>query len=824
MDPASGIARLLPLCTVVLLLAAAATCAPDTTSTAADGRFLPNQWTLRPAGTSHPLGDFPVSVAVSPDGRHAAIPHSGYGAHEVRVFDLAERREVARAGVRNAWFGAAFSPDGRTLYLSAGGDDALLAFPFRDGTLGNPTTTPLHAGFPRGTRPRPKPWYPCGVAVSADGRTVYVAAQNRNALLAVEGAPSSRRVRVVAEFGGENAMPYKVVLHPGQPRAWVSLWGASAVAEVDLASSGVVRRVATDSHPNDMVLSPDGKRLFVACANTNLVDVIDTAKHAVEERLNTALFPGMPPGSTPNGLAISRDGSTLLVANADTNMVSVFDVSRRAMARSRGFIPTEWYPTGVAFGPQGDIVTVCGKGRGSLANPDGPDPTTSTASRQYIGGLMRGSIVFVPAPDDEAMKRHTAEAYKTSPLRADLAPVAAEPGNPVPARVGEPSPIKHCVYIIKENRTYDQVLGDMPEGNGDASLCLFGEKVTPNHHALAREFVLLDNFFVEAEVSADGHEWTTGAYATDYVEKTWPVVYGKHAELGYPAEGRHPMGRGESGHIWDRAKEAGVSYRSYGEFVDDGSSACLGRATDPALEGNFDPCFPSYNLDITDVERAERFIHELRQFETSGTLPGLVIIRLPNDHTHGTALGKPTPRAYVADNDLALGMVIEALSHSRFWKEMAVFVVEDDAQNGPDHVDAHRTVAFVAGPHVRRNAVVHQMYSTSSMLRTIELILGLQPMSQFDAAARPMIECFTATPDFTPYECRPATWPLDERNQPGAPMQRESAQLDATKEDSNPDVLFNEIIWKSVHGADSVMPAPVRAAFVHPRGGSDDDD
>ncbi len=788
----------------------------DTTA----GIFLPNQWTLRPAGETRPLGDFPCSLAVSPDGRHAAILHAGYGDHEVRIFDLSTRRETGKTKLQNAWFGATFTPDGRELLVSGGADDVLRRYGFRDGTLSAMTTVSL--GAPRKVDKKTAPWYPAGVAISADGRTAFAAVQYRGVLVAVDLASSPSRHRIVTEFTQPNASPYRVILHPSRPLAYVSLWGAKAVAEVTL-ESGRIRLIPTDSHPNEMAISRDGLRLFVACANTNLVDVVDTRLRRVEERLDSALYPGVPPGSTPNAVALSRDQKTLLVANADNNNLAVFDVSQRGAARPRGHIPTGWYPTGAAFAPTGDIVVVNGKGDGSMANPGGPNPTTSTRSQQYIGGLLRGSISFITKPDDAALARHTAEALRCSPLRADLMPVAADPGNPIPSRVGDPSPIRYCVYIIKENRTYDQVLGDMPEGNGDASLCLFPQRVTPNHHGLAREFVLLDHFFVESEVSADGHEWTTGAYATDFVEKTWPPNYGGHGKHPYPAEGNHPMGNPDAGHLWDAAKRAGISYRSYGEFVNGGGPKCDGTTNDRALKGHFDPCYAGYDLDISDLDRAKQFLSELKRFEQGGDLPRLIVMRLPNDHTWGTQKGKLTPRSYVAQNDLALGMVIEGLSKSPFWKEMAVFVVEDDAQNGPDHVDAHRTVAFLAGPYVKRGAVIHQMYSTASMLRTMELILGLPPMTQFDAAARPMFACFTAKPDYAPYLCKAATHPLDEKNPDKAPMQKEVARMDFSKEDAAPDALLNQVVWKSVHGADSVMPAPIRAAYVHPHKDTDGD-
>jgi hypothetical protein len=366
----------------------------------------------------------------------------------------------------------------------------------------------------------------------------------------------------------------------------------------------------------------------------------------------------------------------------------------------------------------------------------------------------------------------------------------------------------------------------MPEGNGDPSLCLFPEKITPNHHKLAREFVLLDNFYVESEVSADGHEWTMGAYATDFVEKSWPLSYGhnRHKKYTYPAEGNFPIAMPSEGYLWDRARQADVSYRSYGEFVQNRKSTnepCFTRVA--SLKGHFDPWFRSFDMDYPDVLRAERFISELTRFEKEGEMPRLQIVRLPNDHTSGTAAGKWTPATCVKDNDLALGMLVEAVSKSKFWPQTAIFVVEDDAQNGPDHVDAHRTIAYVISPYTKRKFVDSTMYSTASMLRTMELILGLKPMSQFDATATPMYNSFQGQPNLRPYEAAPVRVDFDDRNAKTAWGSKLSETMDLTKEDAADDLLLNEVIWRSVRGPDSPMPPPVRAAFVFPHAEEEED-
>jgi hypothetical protein len=383
--------------------------------------------------------------------------------------------------------------------------------------------------------------------------------------------------------------------------------------------------------------------------------------------------------------------------------------------------------------------------------------------------------------------------------------------------VGDPSPIKHVIYVVRENRTYDQVLGDLEKGRGDPRLCLFPERVTPNAHALAREFGVLDNFYADGEVSADGHEWTMGAFATDFVEKSWPLSYGHNGnkKYDYPAEGSYPIATPANGYLWNRAAEAGVSYRSYGEFcfTPKEPSAVQSIAALPVLVGHIDEHYRAWDMDYPDVKRADRFIAELQRYERAGGMPRLQVLRLGNDHTQGTRVGKATPTAMVADNDLALGRIVEAVSRSKYWGDTAIFVLEDDAQNGPDHVDAHRMPGFVISAWSKRGAVDSTLYSTTSMLRTIELILGLKPMSQFDAAAMPMWAAFADAPDLTPYAARPAQVDLGAVSSKLAWGGRESQRMDFSEPDKADDILLNEIVWRSVRGADSPMPAPVRAAF-----------
>ena len=568
----------------------------------------------------------------------------------------------------------------------------------------------------------------------------------------------------------------------------------------------------------------------MACANSTNVSVVDLAAGKPTLTLNAALHPDAPVGNTPNSLALTPDGQLLFVANADANNLAVFNVAAAGKPVPLGFIPTGWYPTSVRFDAVRKRLYVAnGKGGVSRANPQGPMPgrPADATIEQYIARLLVGTVSLIDLPSPPGMARLTALAKRCSPLRADHGATAERPvGNPVPAAVGERAPIKHCVYILKENRTYDQVLGDMKEGNGAPQLCLFPEAVTPNQHRLAREFVLLDNFYVDGEVSADGHEWTMGAYASDFVEKTWPLSYrsGGLGKLGYPSEGSGgKIAPPPNGYFWDRCAEAKLTYRSYGEWVSNGATPeepC--RALAKALEGNFDPLYRGFDMAYSDQKRADRFLAELAKFEADGAFPNFVVLKLPNDHTAGTKRGAWTPTAMVADNDLALGRVVEGLSKSKFWKDMAIFVVEDDAQNGADHVDCHRSISFVASPYCKRGAKDSAMYSTASVLRTMGLILGTKPLSQFDAAARPMYGCFQETPNLAPFAHAPARVDLNARNGAAAWGADASDKMDLTAEDKVDDLLLGEIVWRSVKG--TPMPAPVRAAFVAPLPKRDDDD
>jgi hypothetical protein len=439
--------------------------------------------------------------------------------------------------------------------------------------------------------------------------------------------------------------------------------------------------------------------------------------------------------------------------------------------------------------------------------------------------MLEGSLSIVPVPSLAALAAYTKTVLDLTPYSdvTRLAPASAPGASPIPRRVGDVSAIKHVFYVIRENRTYDQILGDLDRGNGDPNLALFGEAITPNAHELAREFVTLDNFYVDAEVSYSGHAFSTAAYSTDVVEKIWPTNYGGRGGP-YLSEGgghmRNPFGNlaaPAQGYLWDACQRANKSFRSYGEFAALDAATGEMKATVPGLEGHVHPKFPTFDLKIKDQTRLDVWLDEFHQFETNGQLPALSIVRLPDDHTNGTRVGAHSPRAMVADNDLALGRLVEAISHSVYWPDSAIFVLEDDSQNGPDHVDAHRSVALVVSPFTRRTVVDSTLYTTSGMLRTMELILGLPPMTQYDAAATPMYNAFTTTPALAAYTTKPAIMDLNEMNRSTAPGAAESARMDFDQEDLTPELELNEILWQSIHGAGAVMPPPVHAAFVRPQ-------
>jgi YVTN family beta-propeller protein len=623
-----------------------------------------------------------------------------------------------------------------------------------------------------------------------------------------------------ARCGGR---PYDVALARNGALLYVSDWAGRAVLALDPDDLRVVAKIPVGEHPNQIAVHPRDGRLFVACASGNCVSVIDTKRGLATETIATALFPRAPEGSTPDALAVAPDGQTLYVANADNNCVAVIDVAAADHSQVKGFIPTGWYPTAVAVTPDGKMLLVgVGKGNQTRANPipKGARPgKRGELPFPYIGTTLSGALSIVPVPGDRGLAKYTATVYRNCPYSDKLLSGAPYPHRTaIPTKVGDPSPIKYVIYIIRENRTYDQVFGDVREGNGDPSLVMFGEQVTPNAHKLAREFVLLDNLYCNGQVSRDGHPWSTMAYNTDYVARDWTLTYSGRA--GVRDDDEADLAKAPSGYLWDACARQGLSYRSYGEYgkrvsQPDGSATMEGAV--PGLVGHMCPTYavPRFKgHKVRDTDNVATFLKEYEEFVQKGTMPRFIVMSLGEDHTQGTTPGAYTPQACVASNDLALGRLVEAVTHGKLWPQTAIFVIEDDAQNGPDHVDAHRTVGLVISPYTRRHAVDGTQYSTVSLVRTIELILGLPPLSQYDAAARPMYACFTDRADLTPYEHAEARIDLNVVNRKTAYGARRSARMDFSDYDRVDDFDLNEILWRAVKGPDAPLPPAVRRAIA----------
>ncbi len=769
---------------------------------------LPNGWSLTPVGKSLPVGDLPLNIAVSPTQKYLAVTNNGQSTQSLQLVDAKNKLILDSVDIPKSWLGLKFSADEKYLYASGGNDNWILRYAIQNNKLLLADSIKLGGKWPIKISP-------AGIEINDATNTMYVVTKENNSLYTIDLA--SKKITQTLALGAE---AYTCLLSPDKSELYISLWGGDKILVYNTLQNKLVDSVAVGDNPNDICLTKNGQYMYVANANDNSVSVIDIKQRKVLETLNAALYPNSVPGSTTNSVALSADEKTLYIANADNNCLAVFNVSTPGAGKSKGFIPVGWYPTVVRV--VGNTVFVAnGKGFTSMANPYGPDPydrkkqnsfqkglKAKPAEVQYIGGLFKGTISIFNTPTDAQLGIYSKLVYQNTPYNKTTELLAkGQPGNPIPMKVGSPCPIKHVFYIIKENRTYDQVLGDMPEGNGDTSLCLFGEQVTPNQHALAREFVLLDNFYVDAEVSADGHNWSMGGYTNDYEEKTWPTSYGGRGG-DYDAEGNREIANNKGGFIWEHAKRAGVSYRTYGEFADDY------KPNIPVLKNHFCPYYTSWDQTVRDTTRVGQWKRDFDSLVAVNALPGISTLRIINDHTEGLSLGRPTPKAHCADNDLAVGMFVDYLSKSPVWKESVVFVLEDDAQDGPDHVDAHRSPVYVAGGFVKRHFVDHTMYSTTSVLRTIELILGIAPMSQYDAAATPMWRCFSAKPDLTVFNAKSLQYDINERNKASNAWQRKSETFDFTKEDKINDQEFTEVVWKAVKGENATVPAPKHAAFV----------
>ncbi len=796
--------------------------------------ITPQGWFLTPAGRQISLGDRPYGMAISPDGNTVLVSNDGLSVQSLMVVDRVTGTVVQTIQYQDPealnYGGVTFSHDGKKAYASGGGKAAASEIRVYNVNGQQLTeTAPIVLPQPKTPDGRDIVLYPTGLTISNDDKTLYVA-DNTPPFL---GAPvdqagfmsvidlTTNTVKAPIAVGHN---PYTVALSNDNKTAYVSNWGDTSVTAVDTASLKTTATIAVGTHPNAIAVNPKNNEIYVTNADSDNVSVIDSTTNKVIRTIDLAPYPGAKEGSSPNALTVSPDGKTLYVANATNNDVVVINLNA-AGDTVTALIPTAWYPTGVVLTPDGkELQVINAKGLGAGPNTTGVKPNDSKPYDQYVGSMILGTLSQIDVSNTLAFPGYTKEVIANNGF-SEGAKVryATNPNeNVIPLRPGDPSPIKHVIYVIKENRTYDQVLGSLGKGNGDPSINLFGDESAPNQRALAKQFVTLDNFYADAEVSADGWNWSTAALANNYVQKNWPADYSDSGRnRPYDFEGGNyatsPGKDPKDAFIWNKLSDAGISYRNYGFRVfknpltkqnvvastPDGTGS-----TEPRLAANTDTNFNGFDMSQSDQPRVDEWLKEFKQYEASSNLPAVEFVRLPSDHTSGTTAGKPTPRAYMADNDLALGRVVDAVSHSADWASTAIFVVEDDAQDGPDHVDAHRTIAQVISPYTQNGKVDSTFYSTVSMLRTMELIAGIKPMSQFDAAATPMLNSFSDRPNLTAYSAITPTQKLDELNPVTGALAALGASNDLSGADRVPHEALNEQIWKSVNGADSEMPTP----------------
>jgi YVTN family beta-propeller protein len=765
---------------------------------------LPTGVCLDAAGRSFDVGNMPLAMALSPEGDRLVLSQSGWREQGLQVVERDTGRVVQKLPQAGAFFGLAFSKDGKTLYASGGNEDAVYRYDWRDGQATLAGSIILAPKDPKkdGTR------FPAGLALSPDGKKLYVAENLADTLTVIDVATGKIEQRLPT-----GAYPFAVAVAP-DGKVFVTACGANTVAGFGPDGVGRLRenrKLEVGRHPSAMLLNKSGSRLFVTSATTNRIAVIDANSEALLATLTDAP-PSQNQGSTPNALALSADGTKLFVAEADNNAVAVFYLSKKLSDEKKsvginhliGRIPVEWYPTALLM-TQDHLLVLNAKGTGTRANPRfrQPGEKLEDDNPDYTLGQLNGTIMLLPAnvkPVELArLTQRVAQANNWNQARRTAAKYP---------------PFKHVIYIIKENRTYDQVLSDLPQGDGDTSLQFFPRPVSPNHHALAERFGLFDRFFVNAEVSSQGHVWSTAAYVTDYGEKTIPSLYANKRN----GDERGDVDEPAAGYLWNAAIKKGLTLRNYGEFAEpvpnkDKITPPRYRATKAALNPYTNPDYAAFDMKISDQQRVDVWMKDFQGFVRKENLPALEILHLPRDHTAGARAGWSTPRACFADNDLALGRMIEAVSHSPYWKDTVFFILEDDAQDGPDHVDSHRSVMFVVSAY-NRAGTIHRFVNTTDVFATMEEILGLTPLSQFDFYGRPLREFFKDKPDLNPFVALKPEQLLDELNpQQGANAQA-SMRLDLDEVDKADMDSFNRILWREIKGENMPYPQAKRMSSL----------
>lgn len=820
--------------------------------------LLFNGWGLTPAGEHVTLeGDMPLKMVVSPDGHTLAAITGGYNNVGLSLIDIASRKVTQFVPLPRAWNGCVWSKDGKRLFVSGGNAGVIHIFDYgTDGKVtlkqsfapqpvdpGNSTkptrrqrrAAAAAANAPAGQAgaaaaapaqppaPTHLPTFLAGLAIHPTTGKVYVCNEGANEVWVLNGETLEHEDTV-----STGAHPHSCMVGGDRRYLYVSNWGGRTVSVIDLQTNEHIRDINVGIRPNDMAMAKDG-RLFVACAGDNTVHVISTGAletaeqeadpnrrppEGTREIIATSLYPSSPEGSTPDGVAVSPDGKTLFVTNADNNDVLVADVSDPEESKVSGFIPVGWYPTAVAVAPDGNTLFV-GNGKGLLSHPSypaskpRPNRLHTGIEFNHPGRLLDGSVSFITRPSVADQAKYTEQVRLNSPYTPETLLRAPYTGRDsvVPTVIGASSPIKHVLYIIKENRTYDQVYGDMknrdgkPIGNGDPKITMYGETVTPNQHELAREYVLFDNLYCNSEVSVDGHSWCDAAIANDYNQRSWTMSYSGHGNL----PGTGDIATPSAGYLWDLCRRNGVTFRCYGEGA---------RNVPTSNRGTWKGGRDMNKVDgwITDLHAAEA---------QGGELPQFMIMSLGENHTQGQTVGAPTPEACVASNDIGIGKIVAAATRSKFWPQMAIFIIEDDAQNGPDHVDAHRTAGLVISPYTRRGIVDSTLYTQVSMVRTMELLLGLHPLTQYDAGATPMFNAFGNRADSVAFNVRQPQVDLNAKNTRKAPGAAASARLNLASEeyddfDTDGEDELNRILWIAAKGPNVPYPVPVhRAVFAH---------
>jgi DNA-binding beta-propeller fold protein YncE len=767
--------RLRRFCRITFFLSTVQ-CASPSAQTSVFTSPLPTGVRLDPVGEAVELGSLPLNVVVAPGGNKAVVVLSGWREQGIQVIDLRTRQATQTLLQDGAFYGAVFSPDGRSLYVSGGNTDTLFVYAWNGGTAELANKFELaKAKTADGTGTS----YPAGLAIAPNSKFVYVAENVGDHLAVVDAATGE----VVQRFPTDH-YPYGVIVS-GDGHLFVSAWGSTTISEFRVLPEGTLAylgRIEVGRHPS--ALAASGSRVYVALAGSDRVATVDTGPRKVIGYLHDSA-PGAPPeGSTPNAIVISGDHKRLFIVVADNNAVAVFDL---ATSKLLGRIPTDWYPTAAAEAST-QLLILSGKGHGTHANPDGPVPNNFPFGKPlaYVLGQLNGSLRLVPssmsAAQLTAFTRRVTAANNWQPQSA-------------PRRY---PPFKHVIYIIKENRTYDQVLGDVKEGDGDASLVYFPDTtVTPNHHALARRFGLFDRFFANAEVSSQGHMWSTAAYVTDYGEKVIPSGYAQKRGDMDGEDADTP----ERGFLWTQARGYGVTFRDYGEMVPG-----AGWPNEPKdLPPDVSPTYKPFDLTTLDQDRIDAWLAEFKAFLADDNMPQLEVMHLPNDHLAAGRPGKCTPKACMADNDLALARLVEALSHSLRWKDTVVFVVEDDAQAGPDHVDSHRA-PFYAISAYNKPETIHRFVNTTDVVAAIEDILHMGRLSKFDYFSRSLSDIFSPTPNLTPYTPIIPKQDLNEKNPAKTTAATLSEGLDLSDADRIDDQLYNRILWLMLKGE---APPPV---------------